>query len=126
MNILELNHVALHVADLKASIAFYRDQLELEPMARPAFDFPGAWFRLGPKQELHLFAGRQQPVLNQSRGTHFAVLVGSIEEAEAMLRRNGVAYRPRKNRPDGAWQIFLADPDGHLMELTDLSPLETT
>ena len=43
-----------------------------------------------------------------------------------MLRRNGVAYRPRKHRPDGAWQIFLADPDGHLMELTDLSPLETT
>ena len=126
MNILELNHVALHVADLEASIAFYRDQLELEPMARPAFDFPGAWFRLGPKQELHLFAGRQQPVQNQSRGTHFAVQVGSIEEAEAMLRRNDVAYRPRKHRPDGAWQIFLADPDGHLIELTDLSPLETT
>ena len=51
---------------------------------------------------------------NQSRGTHFAVQVGSIEEAEAVLRRNGVAYRPRKHRPDGAWQIFLADPDDHL------------
>ena len=125
MNILELNHVALHVADLDASIAFYRDQLELEPMARPAFDFPGAWFRLGPTQELHLIAGRQQSVHGQSRGTHFAVQVGSIEEAEAVLRRNDVAYRPRKHRPDGAWQIFLTDPDGHWIELTDLSPRET-
>ena len=60
---------------------------------------------------------------NQSRGTHFAVQVGSIEEA--VLRRNGVTYRPRKHRPDGAWQIFLADPDGHLIELTDLSSLKT-
>ena len=126
MNILELNHVALLVADLEASITFYRDQLELEPMVRPAFDFPGAWFRLGPKQELHLIAGRQQPVQSHNRGTHFALRVGSIQEAEALLRRNGVAYRPRKRRPDGAWQIFLTDPDGHRIELADLSPLEST
>ena len=52
--------------------------------------------------------------------------VGLIEETEAVLRRNGVAYRPRKHRPDGPWQIFLADPDGPLIERTDLSPLETT
>ena len=126
MNILELNHVALHVADLDASLAFYRDQLELEPMARPAFDFPGAWLRLGPRQELHLIAGRQHPVQSQGRGTHFALQVESINEAEALLRRNGVAYRPRKRRPDGTWQIFVADPDGHWIELTDLSPLENT
>lgn len=123
MTVLELNHVALHVADLEASVAFYRDQLELEPMARPAFAFPGAWFRLGVRQELHLIAGREQPVQSERRGTHFALQVGSMDEAEALLQRNGVAYRPRKRRPDGAWQLFLADPDGHLIELTDLSPL---
>ena len=110
MNILELNHVALHVADLEASIAFYRDQLELEPMARPAFDFPGAWFRLGPKQELHLIAGRQQPVQSHHRRAHFALRVGSIQEAEALLRRNGIAYRPRKRRPDGYGRGAIGAP----------------
>ena len=123
MTILELNHVALHVADLDASVAFYRDHLELPQIPRPAFDFPGAWFRLGPEQQLHLLAGREAPPQRLSRRAHFALKVASIDEAEAFLQRKGLTYRPRKRRPDGAWQLFLHDPDGHRIELTDLSPL---
>ena len=123
MTILELNHVALHVADLDASIAFYRDHLELPQIPRPAFDFPGAWFRLGPKQELHLLAGRKAPIPIRNRRAHFALRVASIDEAEAFVRHKGIAHQPRKRRPDGAWQLFLYDPDGHRVELTDLSPL---
>jgi len=37
MHSLQLNHVALHVADIERSVAFYRDVLQLEPMPRPAF-----------------------------------------------------------------------------------------
>ena len=125
MHILELNHVALHVADLEASVVFYRDKLGLEPLPRPAFDFPGAWFRLGPQQELHLVAGRALPVPGHSQSIHFALQVASIDEAEALLQRNGVTHHPRKRRPDGAWQLFLADPDGHRIEFTDFSPLQT-
>lgn len=123
MTILELNHVALHVADLAASVAFYRDQLELEQIPRPAFPFPGAWFRLGAHQELHLIAGREEPGYGTHRGSHFALQVASMQETEALLQRNGIAHRPVKKRPDGAWQLFLNDPDGHEIELTDLSPL---
>lgn len=127
MTILELNHVAIHVADLDASIAFYRDQLGLEQIPRPAFPFPGAWFRLGDRQELHLIAGREvaAAAYNDRRGSHFALQVVSMKETEATLRRNGVTHRPVKRRPDGAWQLFLNDPDGHEIEITDLSPLET-
>ena len=125
MDILELNHIALHVADLDASMAFYGDHLELPQLPRPAFDFPGAWFRLGPKQELHLIAGRTTPVDSHKRRAHFALRVASIKEAEAFLQRKGIAHQPRKRRPDGAWQLFLIDPDGHRVELTDLSPLAT-
>ncbi len=46
----ELNHVALHVADVEKSCEFYRDTLKLEPDERPAFDIPGAWFWLGEFQ----------------------------------------------------------------------------
>ena len=58
----ELNHVALHVADVEKSSEFYADVLKLEPMERPAFEFPGAWFRLGDFQELHLIGGRDAAV----------------------------------------------------------------
>ena len=48
----DLNHVALHVADLEASMEFYGETLGLELIERPAFDFPGAWYRLGEAQEI--------------------------------------------------------------------------
>jgi lactoylglutathione lyase len=63
MEFLQLNHVALHVADIERSAAFYRDVLKLEPIPRPAFTFPGAWFRLGGDQELHLIGERTREVV---------------------------------------------------------------
>ena len=35
IKISELNHVAIHVADVAASIAFYKDMLGLKPLPRP-------------------------------------------------------------------------------------------
>jgi glutamate racemase len=72
MQFLQLNHVALHVKDIERSIVFYRDVLKLEPIPRPAFTFPGAWFRLGLDQELHLIGERKREVISHNRGDHFA------------------------------------------------------
>lgn len=116
MKIQELNHVAIHVADVERSCAFYRSVLRLETMARPAFDFPGAWFRLGVNQELHLI-GRRGPVAPASANNHFALRVDDIAAWEEHLRHAGAEFQPKKRRPDGAWQIFLRDPDGHFIEL---------
>ncbi len=113
----ELNHVALHVADVDRSSAFYRDVLRLEPIARPAFTFPGAWFRLGRVQELHLIGERVEPVISGNRGNHFALRVEELDSWEAHLQKVGAEFRPRKARPDGASQVFLRDPDGHVIEL---------
>jgi lactoylglutathione lyase len=117
MSILELNHVALHVADVERSRGFYREVLRLEPMPRPAFTFPGAWFRLGLRQELHLIGGRLEPVASANRGNHFALRVDELDSWEAHFQKLGADARPRKERPDGAWQVFLRDPDGHVVEL---------
>ena len=35
MHIAQLNHVAIHVADVERSVAFYRDVLRLVPIPRP-------------------------------------------------------------------------------------------
>ena len=113
----QLNHVALHVADVEESVEFYRDGLKLPPMDRPAFDFPGAWFRLGADQELHLIGDRELPVHSHHRGGHFALVVDSLDEFERHLDAWGAVRLERKTRPDGAQQTFVQDPDGNWVEL---------
>lgn len=117
MKALQLNHVALHVADVDASVAFYRETMKLPMMDRPNFDFPGAWFLLGDDQELHLIGDRDQPVHSHHRGGHFAMVVDCLDEWEAHLDLCGAKRLPRKTRPDGALQTFVQDPDGHWVEL---------
>jgi catechol 2,3-dioxygenase-like lactoylglutathione lyase family enzyme len=105
------------VADVARSCEFYRRVLRLDPLSRPTFDFPGAWFRLGAQQELHLIGRSSEPVEPRSRTNHFALRVDDIRSWDEHLKKAGASYRPRKPRPDGAMQIFLADPDGHYIEL---------
>ncbi len=118
----QLNHVALHVADVAASSAFYSRVLGLEPLPRPAFTFPGAWFRLGEDQELHLIGDRQEEVHSHHRGNHFALSIADAAAWEQRLEDLNVDHLPRRTRPDGALQIFLQDPDGHFIELCTPPP----
>lgn len=117
MLIAQLNHVALHVADVERSVAFYRDVLQLKPIPRPAFTFPGAWFQLGRDQELHLIGERTEEVVSHNRGNHYALLVDDFDAWEQRLTDLGVKFVPRRTRPDGALQLFIIDPDGHYVEL---------
>jgi len=114
---MQLNHVALHVANLEASVRFYRDTMKLPVMQRPDFDFPGAWFRLGDDQELHLIGDRRTQVHSHHRGGHFALVVDSLDDWEKQIDQCGAPRLPRKQRPDGTWQTFVQDPDGHWIEL---------
>lgn len=112
----ELNHVALHVSDLDASIRFYRDVLGLPQIPRPAFDFAGAWFALG-RQELHLIS---DPGLESARRRqhHFALEVDDSYAAKAELAEKGVILMEGPSpRPDGPLQLFFHDPDGYRIEL---------
>jgi catechol 2,3-dioxygenase-like lactoylglutathione lyase family enzyme len=117
MIISQLNHVAIHVADVERSAAFYRDVLGLEQIPRPAFTFPGAWFRLGEDQELHIIGERTREVISHNRGNHFALMVDDFDAWERHLAARGVNLAPRRLRPDGAWQLYVIDPDGHYVEL---------
>ena len=118
MQVLGLDHVALPVVDLNASCQFYSDVLSLESMPRPNFDFPGAWYKLGTDQELHLLCrGAAVVGLTQSYDRHFALRVTCVHKAAEHLGSLEWPYRKPKQRPDGVWQLFLRDPDGHSIEL---------
>lgn len=128
-----LHHVSLPVTDLDRSRRFYREVLGLSEIARPPFDFPGAWFSLGGAgQQLHLIAGGTdaptfragKPV--DSRDIHFAVRVASFEAALTALRARGFfeqaaddRFRMRVNpkATAGFPQIYILDPDHHVIEI---------
>jgi len=117
MEFQQLDHVAIHVRDVQRSCRFYETVLKLEQIPRPAFTFPGAWFRLGKTQDLHLIGDRDAPVHSHSRGNHYALLVDDLDQWEAYFQAEGIDYTPRRTRPDGAYQIYVTDPDGHAIEL---------
>jgi len=119
--ILELNHVALNVRDLAASIDFYENRLGLKPIPRPDFSFGGAWFALG-SQELHLIEDTSL-VDSDRRDTHFALrVVSGRAAADALIQAGVTGFSGPAPRPDGAFQIFLADPDGHRIEILSYNP----
>ena len=118
----ELNHAMIHVHDLDASICFYGDVLGLPRLARPNFDFAGAWFALG-NQELHLIG---DPELQPSERTHhhFAVLIDDPAEVRRDLEARGwTSLRGPWPRPDGALQLFVTDPDGYVIEFMSAPPV---
>jgi lactoylglutathione lyase len=112
----ELNHVAIHVADLERSMRFYEQVMELPKLQRPAFPFPGAWYALG-SQELHLIAD-DSLTPDSRRHHHFALLVDDIDAAKADLESKGVTvFDGPMQRPDGPMQLFFHDPDGYRIEV---------
>ena len=122
MTLLELNHVALHVKDVEKSCEFYEKVLRLPRMKRPDFNFPGAWFRLGAHQELHLIGNRKLAVNSNDRGNHYALMVDDMDAWEDFFKENNIEYLPRRTRPDGAFQIYVTDPDGYFIELCTAVP----
>ena len=97
----------------------------MDEVERPAFSFAGAWFRAGSTL-LHLIeehdqsgpAGTGNDQALNSRCHHFAFEVADARAAAQLLKDQGVALiHDAKLRPDGAVQMFLADPDGHIVEL---------
>jgi catechol 2,3-dioxygenase-like lactoylglutathione lyase family enzyme len=121
MEIIELNHVALHVQDVAKSVIFYK-KLGFREIPRPAFHFPGAWFQLGKYQQLHLIGGRNEDVHSFPQGNHYALKCKSIELVHKELIDKEIFFRGPKLRPDGVKQIFIQDPDGYYIEFFEDNP----
>ena len=121
-----LDHVTLICANLSATRKFYVDLLGMTEVPRPPFDFPGLWFQVGSVQ---IHATQASPEAGQpgwgdrgvkkiSRGHHIAFAVDDVVQALEIVRANGVPIAsPLQKRPDGLQQVYLYDPDGHIVEL---------
>lgn len=125
--VFSIDHVTLVTADMAASRRFYVDLLGMVPVERPAFNFPGLWFQAGNTQ-IHLIAahdlsdrtGQRAPLATAATGRvfHFAFEVADCVAALAALKAAGVVARGGPStRPDGCLQVWVYDPDDHVVEL---------
>lgn len=115
-----LGHVSFPVADLERSLHFYRDVLGLPEIPRPPLGVGGAWLGVGDAQ-VHLiqrFEGSQvgtpPPSLNPA-AQHVAFVVDDYAATLARLEEAGLAVLATS--PE-LGQMWVQDPDGHVIELT--------
>jgi catechol 2,3-dioxygenase-like lactoylglutathione lyase family enzyme len=126
----DLHHVSIVVEDVATSKHFYCDILGLVDVPRsPTFTFDGAWFRKSGV-EVHLIQineavqppgdGPNDPteIRDLTFARHFCFSVEDMDEAVSTLNKNNIpiAMGPRQ-RGDGAIQLYIYDPDGHMVEL---------
>lgn len=110
-----LDHVAVVVTDVDRARAFYTQVLGLPEVPRPpSFDFPGAWFQVGP-EVLHLL-GRPEP---EGRGRrHFCLWVKDVHTAARRVAALGFPMLWEDTyKIEGIDRFFTADPDDNRIEI---------
>ena len=122
------SHVNVHVSDLERARDFYTNKLGFEELNRPNIGNPGIWYMAGALS-LHISVTegfKAQDVVGI--GPHFAMYVPTerFHETIAELEANGVRMvrRAMQREDDKIWAAFCLDPDGNLIEFTDLGPNE--
>ncbi|MDZ7881337.1 MAG: VOC family protein [Saprospiraceae bacterium] len=124
IDVVSFNHIALHVEDIPRSAKFYADTLGLVSFEVPdSLKKVRAWFQLGNGQIIHLLAGRTAPVENDRNASHFSLFIKSIDETLVFLKKNNKPYHLQV-RFGGVKQIYIADPDGYLIELNEINPIK--
>jgi lactoylglutathione lyase len=119
-----IDHVALNVADLDASVAFYSGVFGFQEI--PAAAKGRRWLSLGKGVALHLLGGRSAPVPD-NRSLHLAFTSDNLEPILDRLKARRIAWSDFAGTPgaistarnDGVRQIFLRDPDGYWIEVND-------
>lgn len=118
-------HTALVVRDLQRSQHFYGTLLGLTAVPRP-FHYGGVWYQLGPNQ-LHLIeAAPDHPTVaapmdrrKWGRNNHVALGVTAWDAMRSTLEAAGYGCVASAS---GRRAFFVTDPDGHVIEITEISP----
>ena len=119
----QIDHIALSVADLKKSVAWYQDVLGLERRYEEVWGECPAMLCAGSTC-IALFAAKPDgPVSNVSaeagasfRHLAFRATYADFLEAERALQQRGMQVEFQDHGI--AHSIYFADPDGHRLEIT--------
>jgi glyoxylase I family protein len=122
------SHVNILVTDLDAAHEFYIDKLGFSVLPRPDFGgFRGAWYQIGDLQ-LHLSVVEEMPDL-KGGFPHIAFYIPAdrFDTTIDELKSDGVPFvidtMAREDFGVPVRAAFCKDPDGNVVELTDVGPL---
>jgi len=128
-----LFHAGLRTAELGASVRFYTEVMGMVAVARPPFDFPGAWLapaQAGAAATIHLYAGDAAREADGSVRTgsgaidHLSIVCSGYSAFRARFERFALPYRENLVPGTPLWQLFVYDPNGVQLELTFHSTAE--
>jgi catechol 2,3-dioxygenase-like lactoylglutathione lyase family enzyme len=130
MPLIDLNHFFVRASDLERSRNFYCEALGFEVMPRPDFRFPGYWLGVGGKVQVHMgldgapqgassYFGTTPASARDNSGVvdHIAFQATDPEALAKRLAALRLPFRTRYFREIQLFQIFVADPDGLMLEL---------
>ena len=130
MPLTELNHYFVRANDLERTKDFYVNVLGFEVMPRPDFPFPGYWLGVGGKVQVHMGLDGTPEDADSHFGTtrrsardnagvvdHIAFQATEPEEIARRLDALGLRARTRYIAEIQLFQLFVADPDGLMIEL---------
>ncbi len=119
MQIIQSLHTAILVTNLERAEHFYGEILGLTKVERP-MKFPGTWYQVGEYQ-VHLIVAPSVP--NQpkhekwGRNPHIAFSVTDLDAIKELLTNHNY---PIQASASGRAAIFTQDPDGNVIELSQM------
>lgn len=113
-------HTAVLVSDLERAKYFYGRVLGLTEVGRP-LKYPGVWYQIGDYQ-LHLIVEPNLKLIRQNkekwgRNPHLALEVTNIDRAKRQLEASECPFQISAS---GRAALFTQDPDGNIIEITQL------
>jgi len=122
---IKVNHIAVHVSDLEASMAFYDEILKLQEIEEPFKDGLHAWYDIGGGAALHLIESVERPE-DLSKVNHLCFSMEDMDTFIETLNKTKYPFESWEgqkgkitNRVDGVRQIYIQDPDGYWLEIND-------
>jgi len=124
MNI-RLSHVGLNVSNMEKSLQFYTEVMGFERAFsfhlddRPWIEF----VRIAPNQYVELFYEKPNREYSYVNGSykHLSIDVTDVRLLAEQIRSKGVElFREPGMGPDGNWQFWVKDPDGHQIEIIQI------
>ena len=123
MQIEQCLHTAILVSNLEQADRFYGEILGLAKVER-SLKFSGTWYQVGTYQ-IHLIVAPSIPFTTQNpeklgRNPHIAFAVSDLDAAKQRLLTHNC---PIQMSASGRAALFTQDPDGNIIELSQLSKI---
>ncbi|MDR6815336.1 catechol 2,3-dioxygenase-like lactoylglutathione lyase family enzyme [Neorhizobium sp. 2083] len=122
---LRINHLSIMVRDLRRSADFYRQVLRLPEIECKVGKPNIRWFGIGDGQSIHLIEG-DFGATYVTMSTHLCIAVTDLDGTVAHIAATGTRYSDLARnegrihvRRDGVRSIYLQDPDGYRLEISD-------